>query len=153
METYLSVSEWLSWFAQQSALSRVAIICFISCFLVIMLSSLYEIIKSSVDLNIFNKEDIIKDSEATQKGRRNHELSSADIFSKTLWANLGYYTFWNAIIMEKCLKINRVNKFIDNMVTPAEVTLKKLTLAFIWGYPIYLLIMTFRLIFYKGELR
>ena len=84
-----------------------------------------------------------------------YELPKGNIAKALRYANYSYHSFWNAIIIGRfrcCLHVCphpmfRVNKFLPNPF-PDLALIKQVvmiaSLAFIWGYPLFLLLVPFK---------
>ena len=134
-----------------------------------VISALFLCIWRSLFFDIATKDDIIQDRRNCPNSwffgedYEKVKLPKGNAVKYMLYANLSYHTFWNTVIMGRWRvcgapinKINfRVNHFRDN-IWDAFFSLKKLftlfSLAFIWGYPIFLIITLLRMAICKKPL-
>lgn len=119
----------------------------------------------SMILDIADKNDILADKYNNPYSFYDgtYELPRHNIRKAMIHANLSYHTFWNAVIMFRfraCLHKSRqcyfrVNRF-SNIKFPHVFVFERpimlLSLAFIWGYPLFLLITLCRMSCYKKDL-
>lgn len=158
MKTNYSM-EMMNWVQSLSPIQKVALIILLSSFISFLLFALVACIRSSFNLELLGKKEVLEDKkndlsnlyDGTQK------LPRIRIFTAMLYANLSYHTFWNAIILQKFRSPynNRINTFVSFPMTTmsdADVVSQIATLGLVWEYPIFLVIMSLRLIFYKGQL-
>jgi len=136
-----------------------------SLFILIMLFSFATLfcITRSLQLDLADKQDILADKYNNPYSFYDgtYELPRLNIARAMCYANLSYHTFWNAVIMHrfrwcehKCPQIYfRVNRFraYSFPFMPSHIVMF-LSLAFIWGYIIFLIIILIRLCFYGKAL-
>ena len=133
--------------------------------------SLFLLIWRSLTFDIADKDDIIQDRRNCPNSwffgedyeKVDKEMKKSVIRSHMLKANLGYHTFWNAVVMGRYRLCGapmnriyfRVNCFNDNL-WDLLIYFKRLftvySLMFIWGYPIFLVIALIRMKFHKDPL-
>lgn len=140
-------------------------------FVLSVICSLYLLILRSLTFDIADKDDIIQDRRNCPNSwffgedyeKVNTEMKKSVIRSYMLKANLGYYTFWNVVIMgyyRLCgtprNKIYfRVNRFTDrhwDIFASIKQLFTVYSLMFIWGYPVFLVITLIRMKFHKDPL-
>lgn len=134
-----------------------------------VISALLLCIWRSLFFDIATKDDIIQDrrhcpnswyfGEDYEKVKLKPEIMRIYL----LYANLSYHTFWNVVMMGRWRLCGepynhiyfRVNRFSENFLDPF-VFFKRLfmlySLSFVWGYLIFLLITSLRLLFCKKPL-
>lgn len=149
----------MDWVQSLSPIQKVALIILLSSFISFLLFALVACIRSSFNLELIGKNEILEDKKNNPynlyDGTR--ELPKISIFTAMIYANLSYHTFWNVVILQKFRSSynNRINNFISLYMTnlpDVNVASQIATLGFVWEYPIFLVIMSLRLIFYKGQL-
>jgi len=131
--------------------------------------SLFLCVWRSITFDIATKDDIIQDriqcpfSWYCGDNYETVNIPKGILRSHMIRANLSYHTFWNVVIMGRwriCGSPSnrvyfKVNRFSDNVWDPF-CWLKRLftlySLAFIWGYPIFLVITLLRMAFCKKPL-
>ena len=125
--------------------------------------SLVRIFSSSVKMNIAGREDILLDKlhDAYSWSDGTYELPAKNIKKAMIYANLSYYTFWNAVIMYRyrICGMNsiyfRVNRWSDCVWLPISSAFFRMTmicsLCFIWGYPIFYVITRIRMKLYAKK--
>ncbi len=122
-------------------------------------------VKKSFTLDLADKQDILADKYNNPFSFYDGtcELPRINIFKAMCYANLSYHTFWNAVIMcrfrfckHKCpqmyFRVNRFSNYGFFAVKFIEIPIMMFSLAFIWGYPLFLLIMILRMCFYSKDL-
>ena len=124
-------------------------------------------ITGTLRIDLADKQDILADkyNDPYSFYDGTYELPRTNIFKAMCYANLSYHTFWNAVVLYRyrlclhtCPQIYfRVNKFYELGMVIAHVyviirPVMFLSLAFIWGYPIFLIVMLIRLLCYDKNL-
>ena len=118
----------------------------------------------SLSMDLADKYDILADkyNNPCSFYDGTYELPRSNIRKAMIYANLSYHTFWNIVVMcrfrvclHKCPQVYfRVNRFSE-LGLPFFVLVRALmflSLAFVWGYPLFLLIVLCRMMFYKSDL-
>ena len=122
-------------------------------------------VRKSFLLDLADKQDILADKYNNPYSFYDgtYELPRVNIFKAMCYANLSYRTFWNAVIMCRfriCMhkfpqmhfRVNHFSEYGFFAIAFIEVPIMMFSLAFIWGYPLFLLIMFLRMCFYGKDL-
>lgn len=134
-------------------------------FVISMCFSVIRIFTRSFALEIAGREDILQDKLHNPYSWYDgtYELPKENIWRAMIYANLSYHTFWNAVIMYRYRfcgdpwnKIYfRVNRFSSMDFFPLITAVFRMTmlcsLCFVWGYPIFLIIVWFRMKLYAKK--
>ncbi|MBO6281850.1 MAG: hypothetical protein ILA52_02795 [Alphaproteobacteria bacterium] len=141
------------------------LLCTFVLFCCIIAVALILCVLKSFSLDLADKQDILADKYNNPYSSYDgtYELPRTNIFKAMCYANLSYHTFWNAVIMSrfricmhKCPQVYfRVNCFSSHgflTIRYPDVLVMMFSLSFIWGYPLFLLIMLLRMGFYSKDL-
>lgn len=121
----------------------------------------------TLQLDLADKQDILADKYNNPYSFYDgtYELPRLNIARAMCYANLSYHTFWNAVVMHRfrfcrhtCPQIYfRVNKFSECWFLFPHIyaivrPIMFLSLAFIWGYLVFLIVMLIRMCCYSEDL-
>lgn len=127
--------------------------------------SIFRIFTRSLSFDIAGRDDILQDKLHNPLSWYDgtYELPAANIKKAMIYANLSYHTFWNAVIMYRYRICGdpwnkmyfRVNRWSSQHWFPFTAAFFQMTmlcsLCFIWGYPIFCLIVLIRMKFYARK--
>lgn len=127
--------------------------------------SIIRIFTRSLCFELAGKEDILQDKLHNPYSwyNGNYELPKENIKKAMIYANLSYHTFWNAVIMYRYRLCGhpwnkmyfRVNRWSSMDWFPLMMVFFQTTmlcsLCFVWGYPIFLVIVLIRMKFYARK--
>lgn len=134
-----------------------------------VIASLFLCIWRSLFFDIATKDDIIQDRRQCPNSwffgaeYEKVKLPKGNAIKYMLYANISYHTFWNVAVMGRWRlcgpPLNRmyfhVNDFSNNFLNPFNfliILFMLYSLAFIWGYPIFLVITLLRMAICKKPL-
>lgn len=136
-------------------------------FIISMCFSIIRIFTRSIAFDLAGREDILQDKLHNPYSMYDgtYELPAAKIKAAMIYANLSYYTFWNAVVMYRyrfCghpwnkmyFRVNRWSN-ADLLLVGPLTAIFRLTmicsLCFLWGYPVFLLITLIRMKLYSKK--
>lgn len=134
-------------------------------FVISMCFSIVRIFTRSCAFDLAGKEDILQDKLRNPFSWYDgtYELPAENIKKAMIYANLSYHTFWNAVVMYRYRLCGhpwnkmyfKVNRWSDQDWFLLMMTFFRLTMlcsfCFVWGYPIFLLIVLIRMKVYAKK--
>ncbi len=159
------LSNWLDYMQNSLHISPWVMLTILTYFFVMCCyGALIICIWRTFSLDLADKQDILADKYNNPLSFYDgtHELTRKNIAKAMCYANLSYHTYWNAVIkcryrlcLHKCPRpYFHVNHFKEswNIFSPFSKICMIYSLAFIWGYPLFLIIILLRMYLYRDKL-